>query len=234
MSRSRIAVPGRAVALVVLGAGLALGASLAVAQPSKQPSKQSEPSSMAKGLTANSGQPVRIESTSLEVRDKSRMATFTGNVKVTQGDSTVQCKVLVVFYEDNTAPAPATKSGPAIASPGGGKQQIKRMEAKGDVIITQKDQTATGENGLFDVKANTLTLTGNVVLTQGGNVLNGEKMVVNMTTGVTRVESSNKGPVRGLLIPGQNETKNGPQAQPYATVPPPAPKSKSTVPMRLN
>jgi lipopolysaccharide export system protein LptA len=227
MSRARIASPGLAVALVVFGASLTLGAGLAVAQPTKQ----NEPSPMAKGLTANSGQPVRIESTSLEVRDKSRMATFTGNVKVTQGDSTVQCKVLVVFYEDNSAPAPATKSGPAIASPGGGKQQIKRMEAKGDVIITQKDQTATGENGLFDVKANTLTLTGNVVLTQGTSVLNGDRMVVNLTTGVTHVDSSGKGPVRALFTPGQNETKSGPQP----ASPPPSPaRPKSSGPMRLN
>jgi lipopolysaccharide export system protein LptA len=213
--------------LGLAGALVALPASLAMAQPAKQ----NAPSPMTQGLTANSGQPVRIESTSLEVRDKSRMATFTGNVKLTQGDSTVQCKVLVVYYEDSAAaPPPGTKSGPAIASPGGGKQQIKRMEAKGDVIITQKDQTASGENGLFDVKANTLTLTGNVVLTQHGNVLNGEKMVVDLTTGITRVESSSKGPVRGLIIPGQQD-KSGPQA---ASPPAPASPPKSSGPMRLN
>jgi lipopolysaccharide export system protein LptA len=226
MSRARRCRLGLAAALVVLPASIAMA----------QPAKQAAPSPMTQGLTANSGQPVRIESTSLEVRDKSRMATFTGNVKLTQGDSTVQCKVLVVYYEDSAAgPAPGTKSGPAIAGPGGGKQQIKRMEAKGDVIITQKDQVASGENGLFDVKANTLTLTGNVVLTQGTSVLNGEKMVVNLTTGVTQVESSGKGPVRGLFTPGaqkdQKDQKSGPQA---ASPPAPAAPPKSSGPMRLN
>jgi lipopolysaccharide export system protein LptA len=219
MSRARI------VRLALPGLILGLAAGLAAAQPAQQSSP------MAQSLTANSGQPVKIESTTLEVRDKSRMATFTGNVKMTQGESTVQCKVLVVFYEDNSAPAPNTKSGPAIAGPGGGKQQIKRMEAKGDVIITQKDQIASGENGLFDVKANTLTLTGNVVLTQGTSVLNGEKMVVNLTTGVTRVESSSKGPVRGLFTPGQKDAKSGPQP---ASPPAPAAPQKSSGPMRIN
>jgi lipopolysaccharide export system protein LptA len=206
---------------------LALGASIAAAQPAQQPS------SMSQGLTANSGQPVKIESTTLEVRDKSRMATFSGNVKMTQGDSTVKCKVLVVYYEDGSAaPTPGTKSGPAVASPGGGKQQIKRMECKGDAIITQKDQTATGENGVFEVKANTLTMTGNVVVTQGQNILNGDKMVINLTTGVTTVESSGKGPVRGLVFPNaQKDTKSGPQsASPPAATPP----AKSSGPMRLN
>lgn len=222
MSRARmvrLAVPG----LFALAAGVA-GA---------QPAQQSTSPNMAQGLTANSGQPVRIESTSLEVRDKNRMATFTGNVKMTQGDNVVQCKVLVVYYEDGSAPAANTKSGPAIASPGGGKQQIKRMECKGDAIITQKDQTASGENGVFEVKANTLTMTGNVVVTQGQNVLHGDKMVVNLTTGVTKVESSGKGPVRGLVFPNQKDpkdTKSGPQA----ASPPAPPPAKSSSPMRLN
>lgn len=203
---------------------LLLATGFAAAEPAQQPS------SMTQGLTANSGQPVRIESTTLEVRDKSRMATFSGNVKMTQGDSTVQCKVMIVFYEDGAAPAPNTRSGPAIASPGGGKQQIKRMEAKGDVVITQKDQIATGDNGVFDVKANTLTLIGKVVVTQGANILRGEKMVVNLTTGVTRVESG-KGPVTGLILPNQKDTKPGPApGSPPAATPP----AKSSGPMRLN
>jgi lipopolysaccharide export system protein LptA len=183
---------------------------------------------------------VQIESTSLEVRDKNKIATFIGNVKMTQGDAIVQAKVLVVYYEDNSAPAAPTpgtkaKTGPAIAGPGGGQQQIKRMEAKGNVIITQKDQTASGDNGLFDVKANTLTLTGNVVVTQGQNVLNGEKMVVNLDTGVTRVESSGKRPVQGLVYPNQKDAKSGPLAPsgPAAPAAPPAP-AKSSGPMRIN
>lgn len=216
----------RAVRFALPGLLVGLAANAAVAQQ--------QPSNMAQGLSANSGQPVKIESTSLEVRDKSRMATFTGNVKMTQGDNTVKCKVLVVYYEDSSAaPSPGTKSGPAVASPGGGKQQIKRMECKGDAIITQKDQTASGENGVFEVKANTLTMTGNVVVTQGQNILNGDKMVIDLTTGVTKVESSGKGPVRGLVFPNaqkdQKDTKSGPQA-----ASPPSPPAKSSGPMRLN
>ena len=219
MNRTRI------IGLTLPGLILALAAGAAAAQPTQQ-----QPSNMAQGLTANSGQPVKIESTSLEVRDKSRIATFIGNVKMTQGDNTVKCKVLIVFYEDSSAPAPKTKSGPAIASPGGGKQQIKRMECKGDAVITQKDQTASGENGVFEVKANTLTMTGKVVVTQGQNILNGDKMVINLTTGVTTVESSGKGPVRGLVYPNaQKDAKSG--GPPPAPTPPPA---KSSSPMRLN
>jgi len=50
----------------------------------------------------------------------------------------------------------------------GGGQQIKRAEAKGDVLVTQKDQTAKGDNGVFDVKSNTITLTGSVGVAYAG------------------------------------------------------------------
>ena len=91
------------------------------------------------------------------------------------------------------------------ATPGpGGQQKIKRLEAHGDVVVTQKDQTATGELGIFDMKANTVTLTGNVMMTQGQNVLRGDRLIVDLTTGVSRVESGKKGQgrVQGLFLPG--------------------------------
>ena len=37
----------------------------------------------------------------------------------------------------------------------GGKQSIKRLEARGGVIVIQKEQTATGEAGIFEMKTNT-------------------------------------------------------------------------------
>ena len=58
------------------------------------------------GFQQNRDQPVQIEAASLEVRDKDKMATFTGNVKVVQGDTTMRCKSLVVFYEQTGTAAP--------------------------------------------------------------------------------------------------------------------------------
>lgn len=136
------------------------------------------------GFSENRGQPIAIEAARLEVRDKSKVATFSGNVKVVQGDTTLRCKSLVVFYEDQATPGAAK-----AASPGpGGSQQISRLEARGGVVVTQKDQTATGELGLFDMRTNTVTLSGGVVVSQGQNVVQGDKLVVDLTTGVSRVD----------------------------------------------
>jgi lipopolysaccharide export system protein LptA len=156
------------------------------------------PPNALQGFSQNRGEPVKIESTSLELREKDKVATFIGSVNLVQGDTTLKCKTLVVYYEPGAKP-----SGMKTAqSTPGGEQQIRRVEAKGGVMVTQKDQIASGENGLFDTTANTVTLMGNVVITQGQNVLRGDKLVVNLTTGVSHVESAGQGRVQGLFSPG--------------------------------
>ncbi len=157
------------------------------------------------GFSQNRDQPIQIEAASLEMRDKKKEATFSGNVKVVQGDTTMTSKSLVVFYNSTPAPAPAANSKAAksapiqSATPGpGGSSSIKRLEARGNVVVTQKDQVVTGETAVFDTRANLITMLGGIVLTQGKNVLRGDKLLVDMTTGVSRVESDS-GRVQGLF-----------------------------------
>ena len=149
---------------------------------------------MQQSLSKNRDKPVHIEAATLEVRDKDKQATFSGNVHVVQGDTTMRCKVLVVYYDNNSpGGAKSSMSGP------GGASQISRLEAKGGVVVTQPEQTATGDTGLFDMKSNTITLLGNVVVSQGGNVVRGDRLEVDMTTGVSKVSTGDKGPVRMLI-----------------------------------
>ena len=156
------------------------------------------------GFSQNRDQPIQIEAASLEMRDKKKEATFSGNVKVVQGDTTMTAKSLVVFYDSGPAatpaPAKAAKTAPMqAASPGpGGSSSIRKLEAKGSVVVTQKDQVVTGESAIFDTRANLITMAGGVVLTQCKNVLRGDRLLVDMTTGVSRVESDS-GRVQGLF-----------------------------------
>jgi lipopolysaccharide export system protein LptA len=165
------------------------------------------------GFSQNRDQPIQIEAASLEMRDKKKEATFSGNVKVVQGDTTMTSKTLVVFYDSgpssSASPAPTAPKGAKSASmqsatPGpGGSSSIKRLEARGSVVVTQKDQVVTGETAIFDPRANLITMAGGVVLTQCKNVLKGDRLKVDMTTGVSRVESdSNK--VQGMFVQGQD------------------------------
>jgi lipopolysaccharide export system protein LptA len=185
---------------------LALGTAFAA---HAQTTMQGVPNAM-QGFSQNRDQPIQIEAASLEMRDKKKEATFSGNVKVVQGDTTMTSKTLVVFYESSSGqttppPAPNTKAAAAksapmqAATPGpGGASSIKRLEARGNVVVTQKDQVVTGETAIFDTKTNLITMVGGVVLTQCKNVLRGDKLFVDMTTGVSRVESDS-GKVQGLF-----------------------------------
>jgi len=164
------------------------------ANASTHAQQPSGPPNALQGFSQNQGKPIKINSATLEVRDKDKVATFAGDVHLVQGDTTLRSNRLVVFYDDDPASKPAPAKPPAGTAQGGAQQsqQIKRVEAKGDVIVTQKDQTATGENGVFDMKTNTVTLLGNVVISQGQSTVKGDRLVVDMTTGVSRVECNNK------------------------------------------
>jgi len=192
------------------------------------------------GFSQNRDQPIQIEAAALEMRDKKKEATFSGNVKVVQGDTTMTSKTLVVFYEQAAAaptPAPTpikgAKAAPApsaplpAAAPGpGGSSNIRRLEAKGSVVVTQKEQVVTGETAIFDTKANLITMTGGVVLTQCKNVLRGDRLLVDMTTGVSRVEVDGGGRVQGLF--DQSDKACG--AAPGAPAGPPKPGIPSLIP----
>jgi lipopolysaccharide export system protein LptA len=164
----------------------------------------------------NQDQPIQIDAATLEVHDKEKMATFSGDVQVVQGDTTIKCQSLVVFYGgDRVVPArpgtaaspqaqPAAKSGPG-ATLSKGANDIRRIEARGGVTVISKDQNASGDLGVYDLRKKTITLTGNVVVSQGKNVLHGDRVVVDTVTGNAHFESNSSGPsrVRALIQPGK-------------------------------
>jgi lipopolysaccharide export system protein LptA len=153
--------------------------------------------------------PVQIDAKALEVQDKKKTATFSGNVKVVQGDTTMTCRTLVVFYGQEmgiAGDAPVVKAN-STAGVVPNAQNIRRIEAHGDVLVVSKDQNATGDLGVYDLPAKTITLTGNVVLTQGKNVIHGDRLIVDTVTGNAHVEGAQKTGVRAIIVP--NKDHNG-------------------------
>ena len=212
--------------------GVVALAMLAPGEAASQSAVTGVPNAM-QGFSQNRDQPIQIEAASLEMHDKKKEATFSGNVKVVQGDTTMTSKTLVVFYESggSASAAPAakgsTKSAPIqSATPGpGGSSSIKRLEAHGNVVVTQKDQVVTGETAVFDTKTNLVTMLGGVVLTQCKNVLKGDRLIVDMTTGVSRVESDS-GKVQGLFINQQGCNGQAAGSAPQSPLPGPASSNK--------
>src|ERR1700710_955125 len=207
-------IPARRVASCACRAAFVLA--VIAGDAGAQSAVQGVPNAM-QGFSQNRDQPIQIESATLEMRDKKKEATFSGDVKVVQGDTTMKSKTLVVFYDSAGSATPAPAGAPAKAAPAkavsttsstapikaaqpgpGGSSSIKRLEARGGVVVTQKDQVVTGENAVFDTKTNAGTRLGGVVRTEGKNVWRGDRLVVDMTTGTSRVESDG-GRVQGLF-----------------------------------
>jgi lipopolysaccharide export system protein LptA len=175
-----------------VAAALIIALALCGPQASAQKAQPQGPQNALQGFSQNRDQPVKIQAASLEVRDKEKIATFSGDVHVTNGDTELRSKVLVVFYDED----PKAQNMKA-ADPGpGGEKSIKRIEAKGGVIVVQKDQIATGDSAVFNMRENIVTLVGNVVITKGENVLKGPRLAVDLTSGVSKMDG---GPVSAVF-----------------------------------
>ncbi len=193
-----------------------LPASLMFAAPAAAqgllPGAPVSPGAPADGVGQSQNQPVQIDAKSLVIHDKSKTATFTGSVKVVQGDTTMTCRTLVVFYGQQlggggavVAPEPTTGAVPNA-------QNIRRIEAHGDVTVLSKDQSATGDLGVYDLLTKTITLTGDVVVSQGKNVIRGGRLIINTVTGNAHIEPDPElpqGRVRALIIPTKDNSSGG-------------------------
>lgn len=193
------------------------------AQAAKQGKQKEAPEPAVKpGLLGTAfkrdpNQPIDVESDLLHVDDKAKTATFRGAVHAKQGDFVIRTVELIATYKGETGLAAGGPSG--AAAPGGAKgpgAQLTQIDAKKRVVITTKDgQTATGSWATFDVKTNIAIVGGgDVVLSQNKSVVKGNRLRIDMTTGMANVEDD--------PIPSVAETGTAAPAAPGKTVRPSA------------
>ncbi|MDV4158338.1 LptA/OstA family protein [Rhizobium brockwellii] len=150
------------------------------------------------GMKLSNDQPIQIESDKLEIHDQEHTALFTGKVKVVQGTTTMQSGKMTVYYKDKAAKPAADGAQPAAqpeqsASLASGSADIDKILVTDKVFLTSGTQTATADDGNFDMASQTFILTadeGNkVILSDGPNVFTGCKLTVHMQTGQAELES---------------------------------------------
>lgn len=132
--------------------------------------------------------PIEITADALEVQQDNAIAVFTGNVRAVQGNILIAADRIQVAY----------------AQGGDGADAIRSIDAEGNVFFSTSTETAEGDAGVYDVDNGIITLTGSVVLTRGENVVRGNRLVLNLATGVSRIEGApdgDGGRVRGLFVP---------------------------------
>lgn len=135
--------------------------------------------------------PVDVTADSLDVNDKRKVAVFHGDVDARQDTFQIRCAELSAFYKGEAGLVDAATPG---AAPAGGERkgaELTRIEARREVRVTSKDgQTATGDWADFDAKTNKVTMGGNVVLSRGKNMVRGTRLLIDLTTGESKIDTA--------------------------------------------
>ena len=169
---------------------------------------------------ASSHEPINIAADKLDYFDKQQKAIYTGNVVAIQGETRLNATELTILF-DKKADAKTGDAKPEpkpAAGPGGANSSMRRMEGKGPIAITNKDQVGTGDSLVFEKPENKFYLIGNVALSQGENVTRGDKLIYDLNTGQAVVTS--KGRVHSLIVPG-DQAKPGTPGAPATAKPAP-------------
>jgi lipopolysaccharide export system protein LptA len=195
------------VLLAVAMAG-ALAAPAGAQAPAKAPAATAKDAgkdrSSAFGNLGSNKEPIKIDADKLDVFDKESRAVFEGNVVAVQGDSTMKCTTLTVFYEPRNQQGEAKTASATPTAAGASDNSIRKIDCRGPVTIVSKTQVATGDNATFDRVANKVFLIGNAALSDGPNVTRGERIVYDLNTSVANVETAPGGRVKALFVPGSN------------------------------
>ena len=128
--------------------------------------------------------PVKITADKFVIDEPAQVATFTGQVVVKRKDLTVWAPKVVVDYGD------------------GGPSSIKSFVASGGVRIKTSEQDATGDYAIYDPKAETLRITGNVMVVNASSTVGGPDLVIDLRANTTIFTGGQKGGrVTGVFTP---------------------------------
>ncbi|WP_410218903.1 lipopolysaccharide transport periplasmic protein LptA [Paracoccus sp. (in: a-proteobacteria)] len=134
------------------------------------------------GMRADVSAPVEVAADNLTVNQTDGSALFSGNVVIGQGEMRLSADEVTVRYAQ------------------GGQNRISALTASGNVTLVSGADAAEAQQAVYDVEAGNVVLTGDVLLTQGNNVLSGERLTVDLASGSAQVQ----GRVRSVLQPGGN------------------------------
>lgn len=130
------------------------------------------------GLKQDSSLPVEVNADQLAVNQADSTAIFTGNVKVAQGEMRLAADTVQVEYAE-----------------GGGR--IERLHATGNVTLSSGTQAAEGREAVYTIDTGEVVMTGDVLLTQEGSAISGQKLVIDLIAGTGVME----GRVQTVFLP---------------------------------
>lgn len=131
------------------------------------------------GLKQDTTLPVEVQADQLTVNQADGTATFTGNVRVAQGEMHLAAAAVRVEYAEGGA-------------------SIARLHATGGVTLVNATDAAEAREAVYTIDSGIVEMTGDVLLTQGQSALSGQKLVIDLKAGTGVME----GRVQTTFVPG--------------------------------
>lgn len=116
------------------------------------------------GIRADSTAPVEVAADSLSVDQDSGTAVFTGSVVIGQGNLRLSAGTVRVVYTEKTG-------------------NIAQLIASDGVTFVTTTEAAEAQDADYNLITGILTLTGDVLLTQGASALSSDEMTINVNSG---------------------------------------------------
>jgi len=136
--------------------------------------------------------PIIIRSNTLEVDDKLKVVTFTGEVNAKKDDFVLDCQKMLVYYENSSG---QEGSGEA-------ETKISKIVATGKVRINRtQGGVATAEKAVYYQSEEKMVLTGNPVVRMGKDFVEGDRITMFLKEERSVVESSKDKKVRAVIFP---------------------------------
>ena len=131
------------------------------------------------GIKSDTSQPVEVTADQLSVNQTDGTATFTGNVVVIQGDLRLGASTVRVEYATDD------------------RTRVERIVASGGVTLVSAAEAAEAKDAVYTVANGQVVMTGDVLLTQNGGTIAGQKLSVDLKTGTGQMD----GRVRTIISP---------------------------------
>ncbi len=143
-----------------------------------------------------SDKPMEITSNRMEIMKDQKVVVFSGNAKVTQGNSVLKSDKIFLHYQ--TQPGKKQKIGTLENQKSG---DLERIEAKGNVYLYHETRIATGDEATYYRDNNKVIMIGNATLRDGKNYIKGERVIFFLDENKGLVEGTPQKPVKALIYP---------------------------------
>ena len=154
---------------------------------------------------SESSRPIVTTADTLELDNKNKIATFSGNVVAKQEQQgkdplIIYCHTMVIYYAEETAKKPAPSQSKGTEKKNLTQQnRIDKIVATGQVKIVQGKDVATGETATFYNADQKIVLSGNPKVWQGKNLIKGEEITVWIKKNRSLVTSKGSNRVQAVI-----------------------------------